>query len=674
MRINKLIKADEVGFTSYTLPQQAKKENRSASWFMKGATILSVLTLAVSSFVPAFAAPKPKIDICHATGSHANPYNGANADQTADAGGHDGHDGPVWFSGITVSWGDIIPPFDYDGGSYPGKNWTSEGQAILANGCNIPTAPTTGGLTVTKNTGNPANNATFTFTVSGGPTSVANFQITTVNGTGNHTITGLAAGTYTVGETLIPADWSFINATSTCDNGVAVSAGQTATCTMVNNYSPVVPTTGHLTLVKALAGDPAPDQITDWTLEADGPDSILGVTGAPAVTYAEVETGSYTLAENGPTTNYTASDWVCVDDGGNPVTVTNGNTVTVNENEEITCTITNTYDDGTVPTDTSTLTLVKAMAGDKSPNTETDWTLTATGPDVITGTTGGAAVTNATVESGTYTLSESGPTTGYTASDWVCMLQTDSVPVSVTVTNGNTVTLTKDQNVTCTITNTYDDGGSPTYSISGKVYHDNNSQNGTYDGESEGNPQGEAGLESWTVYLDENDNNSLDGEETSTLSDSNGNYEFTGLPAGCYTVREVLKDGWTQTEPTEVDDFEYQISLGGVICSTDSLITQITEFFVKTAQAQALPTYNFGNIERSDGSSGGGSRSGGSSSDDGSVLGDSTGLPYQAPEGRVLGASTLPVTGHEFSILLMILATAGFVFTPLVVSMATKKE
>jgi hypothetical protein len=63
----------------------------------------------------------PKIAICHATNSHSNPYNSANADETADAGGHDGHNGPVWFSGITTSWGDIIPPFTEGNVTYPGK-------------------------------------------------------------------------------------------------------------------------------------------------------------------------------------------------------------------------------------------------------------------------------------------------------------------------------------------------------------------------------------------------------------------------------------------------------------------------------------------------------------------------------------------------------------------------
>lgn len=78
------------------------------------------------------------VTICHSTGSDSNPYVTNNPSADGDVSGHDDHDGPIWFDGIQVEWGDIIPPFDYDGGSYPGKNWTAEGQAIYNNDCNMP--------------------------------------------------------------------------------------------------------------------------------------------------------------------------------------------------------------------------------------------------------------------------------------------------------------------------------------------------------------------------------------------------------------------------------------------------------------------------------------------------------------------------------------------------------
>jgi hypothetical protein len=87
------------------------------------------------------ADPPDTVTICHATGSDSNPYVVHNPAKSGDVSGHAGHTGPVWFDGIAVDWGDIIPPFDYVGGSYPGMNWTPEGIAIYEAGCAV-TLPT----------------------------------------------------------------------------------------------------------------------------------------------------------------------------------------------------------------------------------------------------------------------------------------------------------------------------------------------------------------------------------------------------------------------------------------------------------------------------------------------------------------------------------------------------
>ena len=64
--------------------------------------------------------------------------NSSGTDKGELAAGHNDHFGPVWFPGITVTWGDIIPPYDYEDFHYAGLNWTAAGQAIYNNGCNIP--------------------------------------------------------------------------------------------------------------------------------------------------------------------------------------------------------------------------------------------------------------------------------------------------------------------------------------------------------------------------------------------------------------------------------------------------------------------------------------------------------------------------------------------------------
>jgi uncharacterized repeat protein (TIGR01451 family) len=86
---------------------------------------------------------EPKVDICHATNSNQNPYVENQPNKSGDVSGHDGHNGSIWYPGINTSWGDIIPPFWYLDNSnnpkqYTGKNWDSNGQAILNNGCKIP--------------------------------------------------------------------------------------------------------------------------------------------------------------------------------------------------------------------------------------------------------------------------------------------------------------------------------------------------------------------------------------------------------------------------------------------------------------------------------------------------------------------------------------------------------
>jgi uncharacterized repeat protein (TIGR01451 family) len=83
------------------------------------------------------AQDEKKVTICHATGSEGNPFVeqspaiGNNGDLQ---GGHLSHPD------------DIIPPYDYvdangNPQTFPGQNWTPEGQAIWQNGCRRPAPP-----------------------------------------------------------------------------------------------------------------------------------------------------------------------------------------------------------------------------------------------------------------------------------------------------------------------------------------------------------------------------------------------------------------------------------------------------------------------------------------------------------------------------------------------------
>ena len=78
-------------------------------------------------------------------------------------------------------------------------------------------------------------------------------------------------------------------------------------------------------------------------------------------------------------------------------------TVTVGLGENVTCEVTNT---DIAPE----LTLVKVLDIQHGGNASLDdFTLTATGPVTISGVTGDPDITNAPVDTGSYTLSETGP-------------------------------------------------------------------------------------------------------------------------------------------------------------------------------------------------------------------------------------------------------------------------
>jgi len=205
----------------------------------------------------------------------------------------------------------------------------------------------------------------------------------------------------------------------------------------VKGATPV--TTAHLTLAKSVTGG-GTAVATDWTLSAIGPITISGQTGDAEITDAEVNAGTYTLAESGPE-GYTAGDWSCT--GG----TLEGSSLDLAPGETASCSITNTF----IPP--AHLTLTKSVAGGGTA-LATDWTLSATGPTTISGSTGDATITNAEVSAGTYTLAESGPE-GYTPGAWSC----DGVTL-----DGSSLTLDAGETASCSITNTFPfPAGQPSY-------------------------------------------------------------------------------------------------------------------------------------------------------------------------------------------------------------------
>ncbi|MCT7374075.1 DUF6923 family protein [Chelativorans salis] len=221
-----------------------------------------------------------------------------------------------------------------------------------------------------------------------------------------------------------------------------------------------------LTLEKQVVNDNGGTLSTaDFTLSADGPVTISGVSGSADVTDAAVPAGTYTLSEtNQP--GYDASEYSCVVDGGSPVV---GNSIALENEQVAVCTITN---DDTLPT----LTLAKNVVNDDVGTATTDdFTLEASGPTSFSGVSGEPAVTDVPVEVGTYILSET-TLPDYTGSDYSCVVN-GGAPVS-----GNTIDMAVGDDAVCTVTNddneptdlaitktngseTYNPGGQTIYTI-----------------------------------------------------------------------------------------------------------------------------------------------------------------------------------------------------------------
>lgn len=154
-----------------------------------------------------------------------------------------------------------------------------------------------------------------------------------------------------------------------------------------------------------------------------------------------------------------------------------------------------------------------------------DWTLGASGPSSFSGNpSSGSDYITAVVLAGTYSLSESGPSTNYSASDWSCVIN-DGAPVL-----GNSVTLANNDKAVCTITNTWKNNASITIV---KDAQPDSSQDFAYTTTG-------AGLSNFS--LDDDANTPLPNTKT-----------FSNLAAGTYTVTEGTVTGWDLSNLTCVD-------------------------------------------------------------------------------------------------------------------------
>ncbi len=156
-----------------------------------------------------------------------------------------------------------------------------------------------------------------------------------------------------------------------------------------------------------------------------------------------------------------------------------------------------------------------------------------------------------------------------------------------------------------------DNTASSTYRIEGYVWHDAN-ENTNWDGFSDDDDNAttsEDELTSWVVQITNGT------EEFSTTTDATGFYYFE-VPAGTWTIAEVLQDGWKLITPTSG---VHVVTVPEAVAQ-QSVIETLWAYMWPTAHAAVVATFgpfNFGNNQTSSG--------GGDSSDDGSDSSSSSG-------------------------------------------------
>jgi len=368
---------------------------------------------------------------------------------------------------------------------------------------------------------------TFNFT---GPTS---FQITTSGGAGGpYTYSNLAAGTYTISET-VPAGWDLTSITCTDPSGgtvtsgntatIALAAGETVSCTFNDRKR------ASIVVEKATVGG-------DGTFAFTGAQSFsittTGGTGSNTTAFASVTPGTaYAIAETVPA-GWTLQSAACRDAGtGAPVgsPITNGVTVTPTAGQGVIC----TFSDQKL----ATLRIYKHS----QPHGAQTFAFTATNltPNAFNLTDDGVNanfVTFANVppgSNGTYVITEAAQA-GWVLTALTCSDVADPDPTHRSTLNLTTRTvdahLAAGEVLDCTFTNTQIQPGSITvtkHSVGG---------DGTFPFANSGGIAGSA-------------TNPAAFSITTSGANHVGAQQLTGLAAGNYTITETVPAGWDLAPP-----------------------------------------------------------------------------------------------------------------------------
>ncbi len=330
-------------------------------------------------------------------------------------------------------------------------------------------------------------------------------RYTTTTGTnGLYSVSGVAVGTYTLSE-VVQQGFSETQPVSPGTYSLTLSSGQTVTNENFGDYPTgaiggevFLDTNGDGTLESGESG------LGGWTVE------LLNTSNAVIAMATTGSDGDYSFASLLPGT-YTVqvtsqSGYVASSPASVMVTYDNGQRDTVNFGEFVPVAIGGeVFDDPTNSGQFST--------GDTGLS---GWTVELVqGSQVMQATTGsGGAYSFSNVGPGSWTL-EVVQQTAWAATN---------SPVTVTPTSGTNIS-------------GVDLGKRQIVNIGGEVFNDL-SDSGVFN-------SNDPGLPHWTVRLLNSSNQIIASDTT----DANGNYLFTNLATGIYTVEDVLQAGYIQTTP-----------------------------------------------------------------------------------------------------------------------------
>ena len=400
--------------------------------------------------------------------------------------------------------------------------------------------------------------------------------------TANATI-DLPMGTYTVEEIgpagFVKNQWRPSWYGGACDNGSDFSTSMEINASNINHGTIYCKVDnqwrhGNLRVVKNIVGTTTPYENFEFSVtegshtiyngpfESDGDNEFI--MGAGDYTVTETVTGNYTPS-------YSA-----------------GCSGTLAEDGRATCTITNTY--GTV---SPVLGSISGYVWNDS-NGNTLWD---SGENALSGWKvdlyQGISILHSATTSGDGSYSFTGLADGNYK---VCeVLKTNWTQTTPTGNNGcHYVTIFASNHQDVNFGNKMNSGGGggddDVYRIEGYVWHDEN-KNTEWDGFDEEQPT-ESELPGWKVEI-------TDGQTTlSTTTDPTGYYYFE-VPAGTWTITEVLQSGWSITTPAS-GNFVVTVPNG----MTLSFVEQLFALIIPTAHAAVIDVYgpyNFGNSKSSGG-------------------------------------------------------------------------